>query len=83
MDTNALMQSGILAVVGMLVVIIFMCLLIVLVKIFLFFAFRFFPVKDEEAPVYVVPSSAQVTKPAEEKIAAAIAGAVMSKEKKN
>ena len=47
MDTNALMQSGVLTLAGMAVVFIFMGLLIVIMHFFLAVAIKFSPDKEK------------------------------------
>ncbi len=75
MDTTALMQSLVLMLVGMLVVFIFMGLLIVVVKLFLFMAFRFFPDAEDKKTVSVAPNSVNP----DENVVAAIASVLMEK----
>ncbi len=74
MDTTALMQSLVLTVVGMLVVFVFMGLLILVVKLFLAIAFRFFPDAEEKEAVPAAAKTAQ----ADEQVAAAIAAALQA-----
>ncbi len=74
MDTTALMQSLVLTGAGMLVVFVFMGLLILVVKLFLAIAFRFFPDAEETEPV---AGAAGAAKP-DEQVAAAIAAALQA-----
>lgn len=79
MDTTALIQSGILTLVGMLVVFLFMGLLIGIMHAFLALAYRFFPEKPEgngDAPSV----SLHQPQASEHTVVAAIATAVLHKQ---
>ena len=73
MDTTALYQSALLTLIGMIVIFVFMGLMIVILNLFVSFAARFMPDKEE------TPADETTDTADKEKIVAAIAAALKIK----